>query len=259
MKVSRIVATGVAVTLLSVGIPAAAHAAEVTLRGDWVIPSGTVIDGDLKIVDGYVTVQAGAVVAGDLIVRNGDARVMGTVVGSVRQSGPGGVVVGENGRVNDGVVEVGDGNVSVSGRVFGSAGIVERDAGDVTVRGQVESVNERGEGTVRVRDGLYSEVRGSIKEYDAGDVIVFLDFRDGDTVVRGTAGSVNENGDGGIIVLGEVGGNVREKGAGNLTVRETALIEGNVVESEGGDVLIHEGSQIGGIILETGDGSVVSR
>lgn len=259
MKRHRIFAIGLVTAALGLGIVPAAHAADVVVTGDRVVGSGTTIRGDLEVRQGDATVAEGAVITGDLIVRDGNARVFGTVRGNVRQSGPGGVSVGEAGRVHGGVIEVSGGSVSVSGKVLGPVGVIERDAGDVTVRGQVEKVDERGDGTVRVRDGIYSEVRGSIMEFDAGDVIVFLKSRDGDVVERGSVGYIIEKGTGGIIVLGEVRGNVREVGEGDLSLRETALVAGNAVESEAGDVLVYDGSQVEGTILETGDGQVVNR
>ena len=94
MSLKRTLVTLMAAGLVVAVAPVAAYADDVTVTGDYTVPEGTTIDGDLAVTGGYV-------------------HIYGTVEGNVTQHGPGSVWVTGTGVVEGNIVENDGGIVKV--------------------------------------------------------------------------------------------------------------------------------------------------
>ncbi|MBU0702697.1 MAG: hypothetical protein KKC18_02395 [Chloroflexi bacterium] len=76
----------------------------VTIWGeDYILLEGEQIDGDLVVIDGNVTLEAGSRVAGSVVVWNGNAEAEGAIEGELVVSG-GDIYLGDSAHVEGGVV-----------------------------------------------------------------------------------------------------------------------------------------------------------
>lgn len=175
-------------TALSVApVAATVYEGDQSFSGDTEILAGDVVNGNVTITDGTLTVYGR--VKGNVVQRGqGDVRVValhgGAVVeGDVDERDDGDVVVGFTGAVVKGnVTERGDGYVAV-----GQDGIVKG------------NVAERGPGSVSV-DG-YAAIEGDVAEQGSGDMLVLWHSL--------------------------VGGDVCERGPGTVTVDATSEVIGS--------------------------------
>lgn len=254
MKIVRTAAATAAACLLLVATPTVSQA-HVDRTGDY-------------------TVRAGKTIKGDLTVRNGTVRILGTVEGYVNQIGSGSVFVGESGEVQGNLWESGKGSVKIHGTVGGKVeetgkgsvriyssgdvtdGVVEFNNGHVRLDdgGQIGGAFERGPGSVKIR----GVVDGGVSEYGRGNLLVGKTGRVGI--------SLDENGDGSVKLYGKAGGptgpldrvsSIHEYGEGSIRVYATGHFTGAaVIEARAGSVRIDAGARVDGKVSEVHEGDV---
>ena len=93
---------------------------------DVILEAGQVVDGDLGILNGDLSVPADSVVRGDVFVTNGDVEVAGRIAGSLAVLS--GDLALEQGAVVEGDLFVMSGNHEIAGRVAGDLSVMFGDA-----------------------------------------------------------------------------------------------------------------------------------
>ena len=93
---------------------------------DVILEAGQVVDGDLGILNGDLSVPADSVVRGDVFVTNGDAEIAGRIAGSLAVLS--GDLALEQGAVVEGDLFVMSGNHEIAGRVAGDLSVMFGDA-----------------------------------------------------------------------------------------------------------------------------------
>jgi len=144
------------------------------------------VAGDLELRESC-TVPTNVLVDGRISIENGALTVIGTVNGSVRQIGDGGILIRAQGVVTGNVTEENSGAVRVEGGAV-SGDITESGKGAVLVESgsRVEgSIAEDGRGNVRIREG--TEIGGDIAEGGRGN----CDISQGANVTGTAAGGCN--------------------------------------------------------------------
>lgn len=242
------------------------------ILGSMVCPAAAnVIVGNQHFV-GDTTIAAGDTVLGNVTIRRGTLTVEGTVEGNIVQLGAGDVLVGSCdffsfGIVRGSIYELGSGDVFIcfgsvegdvnergSGSVFGNTGSIignvsESFEGEVLVTmTYIEGdIVERGPGDVEFSD---DQLEGNIHESGDGDATavgfatVFGDVTErgrGSLRVEAFSGvnSASEWGPGDVVVaIGQVYGDVREHGFGEVFVWNMSRIDGDIYESGFGDLTI---------------------
>ena len=161
--------------LLSPGVSADVLEGDQFFRGDKTIPAGTMVKGNVTVIDGTL-------------------RVLGTVEGNIIQKGFGGVVV--DGSAGEGIVtgdveERNAGSVEFINGAMGERNIKEYNDGRVLVLESLlkGNIHETGNGNVRI---LSSTLEGNIKEQNYGEVFVFNNSTVEGNVVAGP-GEVNKS------------------------------------------------------------------
>jgi hypothetical protein len=176
------------------------------------VPDGTVVDDDLYIMGGTISIDGE--VTRDVFVMGGTVEIPGTVGGSVHVLG--------------GTVNI-TGSVGGSVRVASGTLVVGGDVGwDVIAAGGTLTLNRNGEiGNDLVVRGGSVTVNGDIGRDIRGDV--------GDLTLRGSVGrDVRLNLDGELRVLdgAEIGRNVRYRAEREAEISDDAVVAGTVTFEE---------------------------
>ena len=227
MRSKRTLVMLMAAGLMVAVAPVAAYADDVTVTGNYTVPKGTTIHGDLTVTDGYI-------------------HIYGTVEGNVTQYGPGRVKVfwwGDGGRRGGQGQRhrmgrrrpdrkgLGRGQrhrarqrpIRVSwGQLEGNASEWDSGALEVARWGEVEgNAFERGRGRLTVRGYLH----GNAEEWEKGSIVISCGIL------------ACDDGSGNPVINGIVDGDAIERNYGNIVIDPGTALNGDAEENGPGEVI----------------------